>query len=168
MGHYIALIKSAEHWLVIDDDEMQLIEEGDIGEFCFGATNEMLRLNPRNNQTGYILFYQSVPSSEVPPSAPAAASAFKGFTTNTIVPPPTPPNDPMQIDANHLPATKIPAAQQQQQHQQTPSATTPTQAAAVSSRESAAREYVPFAGQQQVYVAHNYYPQLQQQQQYRM
>jgi len=46
VGHYVSIVKSAGHWLLFDDEEIQLIEDQDIA-CCFGATNETLRFNPR-------------------------------------------------------------------------------------------------------------------------
>jgi len=59
VGHYVSIVKSAGHWLLFDDEEIQLIEDQDIA-CCFGATNETLRFNPRRTDCGYILFYQII------------------------------------------------------------------------------------------------------------
>ncbi|KAI9593209.1 hypothetical protein BDF19DRAFT_448916 [Syncephalis fuscata] len=48
-GHYVCIIKSAEQWLLFDDDCVQIISEDDIPRYFGGLTQ---------NGSGYLLFYQ--------------------------------------------------------------------------------------------------------------
>lgn len=54
-GHYVSMVKSHNTWLIFDDDNIDVIQEGDIGT-CFGAASEMLT----QTDCGYLLFYQCV------------------------------------------------------------------------------------------------------------
>eukprot|EP00696_Hemimastix_kukwesjijk_P013088 gnl/Hemi2/26423_TR8874_c0_g1_i1.p1 gnl/Hemi2/26423_TR8874_c0_g1~~gnl/Hemi2/26423_TR8874_c0_g1_i1.p1 ORF type:complete len:363 (+),score=99.92 gnl/Hemi2/26423_TR8874_c0_g1_i1:204-1292(+) len=49
-GHYVSIIKSHSHWLIFDDDIVELIEETKLATF-FGSMNRA--------ECGYILFYQA-------------------------------------------------------------------------------------------------------------
>ncbi|KAI8052013.1 hypothetical protein BDF22DRAFT_689552 [Syncephalis plumigaleata] len=48
-GHYVCIIKSADQWLLFDDDCVQIISEDDIPRY-FGGLSQ--------NGSGYLLFYQ--------------------------------------------------------------------------------------------------------------
>jgi len=54
-GHYVSMVKSHNTWLIFDDDNIDVIQEGDIGT-CFGAATEMVT----QTDCGYLLFYQCV------------------------------------------------------------------------------------------------------------
>ncbi|XP_048956936.1 ubiquitin carboxyl-terminal hydrolase 12 isoform X2 [Canis lupus baileyi] len=53
-GHYIAIVKSHEFWLLFDDDIVEKIDAQAIEEF-YGLTSDI----SKNSESGYILFYQS-------------------------------------------------------------------------------------------------------------
>eukprot|EP00908_Phaeocystis_cordata_P005534 Transcript_16033.p1 GENE.Transcript_16033~~Transcript_16033.p1 ORF type:complete len:262 (+),score=135.81 Transcript_16033:574-1359(+) len=53
-GHYISLVRSHTHWLLFDDESVELIDEANIHS-CFGSSVD----TAANTDTGYILFYQS-------------------------------------------------------------------------------------------------------------
>lgn len=72
-GHYVTIIKSAERWLLFDDENVSEVDEADLPKY-FGDTPGV--------GSGYVLFYESVPDSDVPPAPlvhmahrPRAASA---------------------------------------------------------------------------------------------
>ncbi|KAJ3060575.1 Ubiquitin carboxyl-terminal hydrolase 12, partial [Podochytrium sp. JEL0797] len=50
-GHYIALVKSHDHWLVFDDDAVEKVDEKELARY-FGDLN--------NPGTGYIFLYERV------------------------------------------------------------------------------------------------------------
>lgn len=54
-GHYVTLIKSHDHWLFFDDDNVEMIDESMVQTF-FGSTQEY----SSNTDHGYILFYESI------------------------------------------------------------------------------------------------------------
>eukprot|EP01018_Ginkgo_biloba_P012773 Gb_25243 [translate_table: standard] len=54
-GHYISLVKSHNHWLVFDDENVEMIDESVVQTF-FGSTQEY----SNNTDHGYILFYESL------------------------------------------------------------------------------------------------------------
>ncbi|XP_047128161.1 ubiquitin carboxyl-terminal hydrolase 46 isoform X1 [Hydra vulgaris] len=53
-GHYIAIVKSHNIWLLFDDDIVDKIETRSIEDF-FGLTTDV----QKNSECGYILFYES-------------------------------------------------------------------------------------------------------------
>jgi len=53
-GHYVSLVRSHHHWLLFDDDTVELVEEASI-QSCFGSAVE----SSGSTETGYILFYQA-------------------------------------------------------------------------------------------------------------
>lgn len=53
-GHYVALVKSHDHWLFFDDDSVETIDESMLATF-FGSTHEF----QSNTDHGYILFYEA-------------------------------------------------------------------------------------------------------------
>ena len=53
-GHYVALVRSHQHWLCFDDDVVDLIDESQIPAY-FGASSE----TAGSTDTGYLLFYQA-------------------------------------------------------------------------------------------------------------
>lgn len=53
-GHYVSMIKSANTWLLFDDDDIRVIQEGDLTS-CFGSANDIVS----NTDCGYLLFYQA-------------------------------------------------------------------------------------------------------------
>uniref|UniRef100_A0ACB8FHV9 Ubiquitin carboxyl-terminal hydrolase 12-A n=1 Tax=Sphaerodactylus townsendi TaxID=933632 RepID=A0ACB8FHV9_9SAUR len=53
-GHYIAIVKSHDFWLLFDDDIVEKIDAQAIEEF-YGLTTD----SSKNSESGYILFYQS-------------------------------------------------------------------------------------------------------------
>jgi len=73
-GHYISLVRSHTHWLLFDDESVELIEEANIHS-CFGSSVD----TAANTDTGYILFYQSETwdssSSTVEPSGSGRRAA---------------------------------------------------------------------------------------------
>lgn len=54
-GHYVAIVRSRQHWLLFDDESVELIEEGSI-HACFGTAVE----SAASSDTGYLLFYQAL------------------------------------------------------------------------------------------------------------
>lgn len=54
-GHYISLVKSHNHWLFFDDENVEMIDESVVQTF-FGSAQEY----SNNTDHGYILFYESL------------------------------------------------------------------------------------------------------------
>lgn len=54
-GHYVSLVKSHNHWLFFDDENVEIIDESIVQTF-FGSTQEY----SNNTDHGYILFYESL------------------------------------------------------------------------------------------------------------
>jgi ubiquitin carboxyl-terminal hydrolase 12/46 len=54
-GHYVAKIKSHDHWLSFDDDNVEMIPESTLQTF-YGSSREY----SSNTDHGYILFYERV------------------------------------------------------------------------------------------------------------
>ncbi|CAF2114273.1 unnamed protein product [Brassica napus] len=54
-GHYVSLVKSHNHWLFFDDENVEMIEESSVQTF-FGSSQEY----SSNTDHGYILFYESL------------------------------------------------------------------------------------------------------------
>ena len=54
-GHYVSLVKSHNHWLFFDDENVEMIDESVVQTF-FGSTQEY----SNNTDHGYILFYESL------------------------------------------------------------------------------------------------------------
>lgn len=54
-GHYVSLVKSHNHWLFFDDENVEIIDESAVQTF-FGSTQEY----SSNTDHGYILFYESL------------------------------------------------------------------------------------------------------------
>lgn len=52
-GHYVSLVKSHNHWLFFDDENVEIIDESVVQTF-FGSTQEY----SNNSEHGYILFYE--------------------------------------------------------------------------------------------------------------
>uniref|UniRef100_A0A7S3WH44 ubiquitinyl hydrolase 1 n=1 Tax=Emiliania huxleyi TaxID=2903 RepID=A0A7S3WH44_EMIHU len=85
-GHYICLVRSHKHWLLFDDDTVDLVEEGSL-QSCFGSALE----SAGSTETGYILFYQAddawsaAPSEEgeASPSAAASPATSPGQKSNS-------------------------------------------------------------------------------------
>lgn len=53
-GHYVSLVKSHNHWLCFDDENVEMIDESMMQNF-FGSAQEY----SSNTDHGYILFYES-------------------------------------------------------------------------------------------------------------
>ncbi|ONK74055.1 uncharacterized protein A4U43_C03F2320 [Asparagus officinalis] len=53
-GHYVSLVKSHNHWLCFDDENVEMIDEAMMQSF-FGSAQEY----SSNTDHGYILFYES-------------------------------------------------------------------------------------------------------------
>lgn len=53
-GHYISLVKSHNHWLFFDDENVEMTDESMVQAF-FGSPQEF----SGNTDNGYILFYES-------------------------------------------------------------------------------------------------------------
>eukprot|EP00262_Sarcandra_glabra_P008823 TRINITY_DN2264_c0_g1_i1.p1 TRINITY_DN2264_c0_g1~~TRINITY_DN2264_c0_g1_i1.p1 ORF type:complete len:372 (-),score=61.15 TRINITY_DN2264_c0_g1_i1:207-1322(-) len=53
-GHYVSLVKSHNHWLFFDDENVEIIDETAVQTF-FGSAQEY----SSNTDHGYILFYES-------------------------------------------------------------------------------------------------------------
>lgn len=51
-GHYICLVRSHDRWLNFDDDDVRLLEDGQLQHF-FGSTSDVTP----TNEHGYMLFY---------------------------------------------------------------------------------------------------------------
>ncbi|ORZ40284.1 hypothetical protein BCR44DRAFT_1424768 [Catenaria anguillulae PL171] len=80
-GHYVALVRSADKWLLFDDDTVDLINEAHIAKY-FGDP-EAAGATPSASASGYILFYQArdtftsilpIPQQEQQPKKNAMAS----------------------------------------------------------------------------------------------
>ncbi|XP_039005085.1 ubiquitin carboxyl-terminal hydrolase 3-like isoform X2 [Hibiscus syriacus] len=56
-GHYISLVKSHNHWLFFDDENVEMIDESAVQTF-FGSAQEY----SSNTDHGYILFYERLAS----------------------------------------------------------------------------------------------------------
>uniref|UniRef100_A0A7N0UPS6 ubiquitinyl hydrolase 1 n=1 Tax=Kalanchoe fedtschenkoi TaxID=63787 RepID=A0A7N0UPS6_KALFE len=54
-GHYVSLVKSHNHWLYFDDENVEMMEEHSVQTF-FGSAQEY----SSNTDHGYILFYESL------------------------------------------------------------------------------------------------------------
>ncbi|WOK97636.1 ubiquitin carboxyl-terminal hydrolase 3 [Canna indica] len=54
-GHYVSLVKSHNHWLFFDDENVEMIDEATVQTF-FGSAQEY----SSNTDHGYILFYESL------------------------------------------------------------------------------------------------------------
>ncbi|XP_043697617.1 ubiquitin carboxyl-terminal hydrolase 4-like isoform X1 [Telopea speciosissima] len=54
-GHYVSLVKSHNHWLFFDDENVEIIDESAVQTF-FGSAQEY----SSNTDHGYILFYESL------------------------------------------------------------------------------------------------------------
>ncbi|KAH0853279.1 LOW QUALITY PROTEIN: hypothetical protein HID58_093349, partial [Brassica napus] len=59
-GHYVSLVKSHNHWLFFDDENVEMIEESAVQTF-FGSSQEY----SSNTDHGYILFYESLGPTKV-------------------------------------------------------------------------------------------------------
>lgn len=57
-GHYVSLVKSHNHWLFFDDENVEMIDESAVQTF-FGSAQEY----SSNTDHGYILFYESLASN---------------------------------------------------------------------------------------------------------
>ncbi|XP_021688110.1 ubiquitin carboxyl-terminal hydrolase 3 isoform X4 [Hevea brasiliensis] len=57
-GHYVSLVKSHNHWLFFDDENVEMIDESAVQTF-FGSAQEY----SSNTDHGYILFYESLGAS---------------------------------------------------------------------------------------------------------
>lgn len=57
-GHYVSLVKSHNHWLFFDDENVEMIDESAVQTF-FGSAQEY----SSNTDHGYILFYESLCAS---------------------------------------------------------------------------------------------------------
>jgi ubiquitin carboxyl-terminal hydrolase 12/46 len=55
-GHYISIVKSANHWLVYDDDTVEVVPESFL-ERLFGMTETQQANSKQHSETAYILFY---------------------------------------------------------------------------------------------------------------
>jgi len=56
-GHYISVVRSQDHWLLFDDDVVNVVPESEL-ELFFGHTDSQ-RNNSKHTETTYILFYQA-------------------------------------------------------------------------------------------------------------
>lgn len=56
-GHYVSLVKSHNHWLFFDDENVEMIDESAV-QTIFGSAQEY----SSNTDHGYILFYERVAS----------------------------------------------------------------------------------------------------------
>ncbi|KAK8950801.1 Ubiquitin carboxyl-terminal hydrolase 3 [Platanthera zijinensis] len=54
-GHYISLVKSHNHWLFFDDENVEMMDESNVQTF-FGSAQEY----SSNTDHGYILFYENL------------------------------------------------------------------------------------------------------------
>ena len=57
-GHYVSLVKSHNHWLFFDDENVEMIDESAVQTF-FGSAQEY----SSNTDHGYILFYECLGST---------------------------------------------------------------------------------------------------------
>lgn len=96
-GHYVTIIKNAERWLLFDDENVSEVDEADLPKY-FGDTPGV--------GSGYVLFYESVPDSDVPP-APlvhmahhprASSAAARAFSAAPASSPPATPSTNGSLD----------------------------------------------------------------------
>ncbi|CAN1190669.1 Ubiquitin carboxyl-terminal hydrolase 3 [Linum perenne] len=59
-GHYVSLVKSHNHWLFFDDENVEMIDESAVQTF-FGSAQEY----SSNTDHGYILFYESITANKI-------------------------------------------------------------------------------------------------------
>ncbi|CAN1814257.1 Ubiquitin carboxyl-terminal hydrolase 3 [Linum perenne] len=59
-GHYVSLVKSHNHWLFFDDENVEMIDESAVQTF-FGSAQEY----SSNTDHGYILFYESIAANKI-------------------------------------------------------------------------------------------------------
>ncbi|KAJ8433929.1 hypothetical protein Cgig2_001858 [Carnegiea gigantea] len=57
-GHYVSLVKSHNHWLFFDDENVEIIDESAVQTY-FGSAQEY----SSNTEHGYILFYEKITSN---------------------------------------------------------------------------------------------------------
>jgi len=76
-GHYISLVRSHTHWLLFDDESVELIDEANIHS-CFGSSVD----TAANTDTGYILFYQSETWDSSGTAEPSGRRAAAGAAPN--------------------------------------------------------------------------------------
>uniref|UniRef100_A0A164VS48 USP domain-containing protein n=1 Tax=Daucus carota subsp. sativus TaxID=79200 RepID=A0A164VS48_DAUCS len=57
-GHYVSLVKSHNHWLFFDDENVEMVDESAV-QTSFGSAQEY----SSNTDHGYILFYERAPSN---------------------------------------------------------------------------------------------------------
>ncbi|GAM28012.1 hypothetical protein SAMD00019534_111880 [Acytostelium subglobosum LB1] len=80
-GHYTCMVKSNDHWIGFDDDNMGIVNESDIFDI-FGSSTEYYG----GNECGYLLFYQSASTSTVTqfkPPPPQSSSYIPSTSTFT-------------------------------------------------------------------------------------
>ncbi|KOO31730.1 hypothetical protein Ctob_005808 [Chrysochromulina tobinii] len=68
-GHYVALVRSHQHWVCFDDVDVSLVDEAQVQTY-FGSSQDTIGAT----ETGYLLFYEAVewdssgdPPASVPP-----------------------------------------------------------------------------------------------------
>lgn len=57
-GHYVSVVKSHNHWLFFDDENVEMVDESFVQSF-FGSSQEF----STNTDHGYMLFYESPPTN---------------------------------------------------------------------------------------------------------
>lgn len=83
-GHYICFVKTHGHWMMFDDEAVEVIPESQIAT-VFGSTQETNALT----ETGYILFYQAADVSAAITTAQARPQSTTARSTAESAPPPT-------------------------------------------------------------------------------
>ncbi|PWA66443.1 ubiquitin carboxyl-terminal hydrolase 46 [Artemisia annua] len=59
-GHYVSLVKSHNHWLFYDDENVEIIDESAV-QTAFGSAQEFAS----NTDHGYMLFYESIDTNKL-------------------------------------------------------------------------------------------------------
>lgn len=66
-GHYVCCVRSRETWLLFDDENVQILDQDDVLDGCFGSGSVGKGSGSNGsilgNSTGYILFYEKVEES---------------------------------------------------------------------------------------------------------
>ena len=85
-GHYVALVRSHQHWVCFDDVDVSLIDKAQV-ETYFGSSQDTIGAT----ETGYLLFYEALEwdsSGDPPASVPPRADEVRVLPTDSQPPSP--------------------------------------------------------------------------------
>ena len=85
-GHYVALVRSHQHWVCFDDVDVSLVDEAQV-ETYFGSSQDTIGAT----ETGYLLFYEALEwdsSGDPPASVPPRADEVRVLPTDSQPPSP--------------------------------------------------------------------------------